>query len=316
MYARHGSMLRVRLVAAIIALITVLGACTSTSRNVPAPVVTASGPVGVASFNFPESELLAEIYAQALEHAGVPVRRELDLGPRELVQPALRQGLVDVVPEYLGTALSSIAPQARVDWSDPRAVLAALRAAIAPWHLVALQPAAASDQNGFAVTRATAARLKIATLSELAAVRPPVVLGGPTECPVRPYCLAGLRQVYGLQVKRFVAFDDETQRAAALAEGVIDVAVTFTTDGQLATGRLVLLRDDRGQQPTEQVAPVVSARALKAYGHWLPDTLNRVSAALDTPTLRFLNWRVGVAGKDIAAEARGWLQRHGLLADR
>ena len=317
MYARHNRVWRARLVASVVALVTALGACSSPGRTSHrTPAATPSEAVVVASFNFPESELLAEIYAQALEHAGVPVRREFDLGPRELVQPALRQGLVDVVPEYLGTALSSIAPHARVDWTDPAAVLAALRDALAPWRMVALQPSAASDQNGFAVTRATAARLKIDTLSQLAAVRPPLILGGPTECPTRPYCLAGLRRVYGLKVKQFLAFDDEAQRAAALTEGVIDVSVTFTTDGQLATGGLVLLGDDRGLQPTEQIVPVVSSRVLKKYGYGLQDALNRVAAALDTRTLRFLNWRVGVAGKDIPTEARGWLERHGLLADR
>jgi osmoprotectant transport system substrate-binding protein len=268
--------------------------------------------VTIASFNFAESQLLAEIYAQALENADVPVRRELDLGPRELVQPAMRQGLVDVVPEYLGTALASVTPDARVDATDPTAVLAALRNGLGPWRLTALQPSSASDQNGFAVTRATALRLGVSTLSELAA-RPPVVFGGPTECPTRPYCLAGLKRVYGLRVAKFVPIDDESQRAAALSEGVVDVAVTFTTNGQLATGRLVLLRDDRGLQPTEQIVPVVSDRALQRYGARLQATLDAISARLDTAGLRFLNWRISVAGKDIATEARGWLRRHGLL---
>lgn len=316
MKPRHAALRPAGVLAAVAAL-TVLVACTQASQRAP----TASGAapadaVVVTSFNFPESVLLAEIYAQALEHAGIPVRRDLDLGPRELVQPALREGLADVVPEYLGTALTSVLPAAAVDRGDSTAVLAALRRALVPLHLVALQPAAASDQNGFAVTRSTADRFALRTLTDLAEVRPPLILGGPSECPSRPYCLAGLQRVYGLRVKEFMPFDDPAQRAAALAEGVIDVAVTFTTDGALASGRLVLLRDDRRLQPTEQVVPVVSDRAVQRYGAQLSAALDGVSAALDTEGLRFLNWRISVAGKDIPAEARAWLDRHGLLARR
>ena len=111
------------------------------------------GAVVVASFNFPESELLAAIYGLAIRHAGIPVRLELDLGPRELVLPALEQGLVDVVPEYLGTALRTLESRPGVLMSDPAAVRAALARALAPWHVRVMTPAAAQDQNGIVVTR-------------------------------------------------------------------------------------------------------------------------------------------------------------------
>lgn len=303
-----------RLAAAVVALIAMLAACEHGRREAPSGGAATTDAVVVASFNFPESELLAEIYAQAIERTGVRVRREFDLGPRELVQPAQRQGLVDVVPEYLGAALASITPNRKVDWTDPQAVLAALRQTVAPWGFQVLEPSAAEDQDGFAVTHSAADRLHLRTLSELAAIAPRLTLGGPTECPQRPYCLAGLERVYGVHVKQFVPFDDQAQRATALDEGVIDVAVTFTTDGQLATGRLVLLQDDRHLQPTDLVTPMVSSRALSRYGAPLQNALNAVSAALDTRSLIFLNWRVGLAGKTIQAEARGWLDRHVTLA--
>jgi osmoprotectant transport system substrate-binding protein len=299
-----------RLAAAVVALVVMLVACDHSPRGAGDGRAVSADAVVVASFNFPESELLAEIYAQAIERAGVPVRREFDLGPRELVQPAQRQGLVDVIPEYLGAALASITPNRAVDWTDPQAVLAALRQAVAPWGFQVLEPSAASDQDGFAVTHSTADRLHLRTLSDLARVASRLTMGGPTECPQRPYCLAGLERVYGVRVKQFLPFDDQAQRATALDEGVIDVAVTFTSDGQLATGSLVLLQDDRHLQPTELVTPMVSARALSRYGARLRNALNAVSAALDTRTLIFLNWRVGLAGKTIQAEARGWLDRH------
>ena len=165
------------------------------------------GAVVVASFNFPESELLAAIYGLAIRHAGIPVQLRLDLGPRELVQPALEQGLVDVVPEYLGTALSSLEPRPGVPVSDRAAVRAALARALARWHVQVMTPAAAQDQNGVVVTAATARRLGLRKVSDLRRAASRLVLGGAPECPDRPYCLPGLRKVYGLGFARFVPFD-------------------------------------------------------------------------------------------------------------
>ncbi len=301
------------LVAAFLTLAALAG-CTSGSGGGTQASPPPGTDVVVGSFNFDESKLLAEIYAQALEYAGIPVRREFTLGPRELVQPAMRQGLVDLLPEYLGSALTSVRPDAaeQLDLSDRTQVLAALRTALAPWQLAVLSPAAASDQNAFAVTRATAQRLRLRDLSDLAAVAPRLVLGGPSECPQRPYCLRGLERVYGIQVRRFVPLDSASQRATALEEGVIDIEVTFTTDGRVAPGSFVLLTDDKHLEPVESVAPVVSRRALQRYGARLTDALRAVSAALDQRSLSFLNWRVSVAGKDIHSEAQNWLRRHGL----
>jgi osmoprotectant transport system substrate-binding protein len=174
--------------------------------------------------------------------------------------------MVDVIPECLGAALASITPNRAVDWTDPQAVLMALRQAVAPWGFQVLEPSAASDQDGFAVTHSTADRLHLHTLSDLAAVASRLTMGGPTECPQRPYCLAGLERVYGVHIKQFLPFDDQAQRATALDEGVIDVAVTFTTDGHLATERLVLLQDDRKLQPTDLVTPIVPPEPLSRYG--------------------------------------------------
>ena len=97
MRAERQGIRRARLAAAVVALVAMLGACDHSPRGSSDRGAASADAVVVASFNFPESELLAEIYAQAIEHAGVPVRREFDLGPRELVQPAQRQGLVDVI---------------------------------------------------------------------------------------------------------------------------------------------------------------------------------------------------------------------------
>jgi osmoprotectant transport system substrate-binding protein len=271
------------------------------------------GAVVVASFNFPESELLAAIYALAIRNAGIPVQLLLDLGPRELVQPALEQGLVDVVPEYLGTTLTSLEPHPGVSMSDPAAVRAALAGALAPWHVQVMTPAAAQDQNGLAVTDTTARRLGLRTVSDLRRTAGRLTLGGSPECPDRPYCLPGLHEVYGLRFARFLPFDTEPQRVLALEEGVVDVAVLDTTDGNLATGDLVLLADDRHLQPAENVVPVITGNAIARYGNRLADAVNAVSAQLTTRALLFLDWRVEVAGNGVQAEARAWLERHGIL---
>jgi osmoprotectant transport system substrate-binding protein len=292
-----------------------LAASCQPSGTTAKPRTPAAGAsVVVASFNFPESELLAAIYGLAIEHAGIPVRMQLDLGPRELVQPALQQGLVDVVPEYLGTALTSLAPPVTsVPMWDPTAVRDALVRAYARWHVRVLPPAAAQDQNGFAVTRGTASRFHLRTVSDLGPVASRLTIGGPAECPSRQYCLVGLRTVYGLRFAKFLPFDTEQQRVAALQDGVADVVVLFTTDGYLATGDFVLLADDRQLQPAENVVPVVAAKTVARYGTRLVDALDAVSARLTTKGLIFLNWRVTVAGKDALAEARGWLERQGIL---
>jgi osmoprotectant transport system substrate-binding protein len=271
------------------------------------------GSVVVASFNFPESEVLAAIYGLAIRHAGIPVQIQLDLGPRELVQPALEQDLVDVVPEYLGTALTSLEAHPDVPMSDPPAVQAALARALTRWHVLVMTPAAAQDQNGLVVTGATARRLGLRKVSDLRPVADKLTLGGSPECPDRPYCRPGLRKVYGLGFARFLPFDTEPQRVTALRDGVVDVVVLDTTDGNLATGDLVLLPDDRHLQPAENVVPVITGSAMARYGKRLADAMNAVSAELTTKALLFLDWRIEVAGGDVMAEARGWLERHGIV---
>ena len=269
--------------------------------------------VVVASFNFPESAVLAEIYARAIAAAGIPVRKELDLGPRELVQPALLSGMVDVVPEYLGTALASLAPAPGAPTTDTAAGRERLASLLAPRGVRVLDPAPAQNQNGLVVTRATAERFRLQAVSDLAAIAGDLALGGPPECPQRRYCLDGLQRVYGLRFGRFVPLDTEQQRATALADGVVDVAVMFTTDGRLAPGDLVLLRDDRALQPSENVVPLVSSRAAERYGTALIESINAVSARLTSNSLRFLNWRISIADRDISTEARGWLERQTLV---
>jgi osmoprotectant transport system substrate-binding protein len=267
--------------------------------------------VVVASFDFAESRLVAEIYAQALEDEGFIVDRQLGLGPRELVVPAMRQGFVDVVPEYAGSALDAAAPTSAVDRGDVVAVLEELAGAVGEWGLEVLEPSRASNQNVVAVTAVSAAERGFGAISDLAPTAASLTLGGPPECPMRPRCLLGLVEVYGLRFDSFVPLADEELVRLALVDGVIDVGVLFSTDAVLAGDALVVLHDDRELQPADNIVPLVRSdvlddRAIAA--------LDEVSRLLTTSNLRFLNWRVAYAGHGDVAEARAWLLRQDLVA--
>ena|SRR5215472_1011279 len=296
--------------AAALGLLT----CCAGGAQAAAPPPRAPGTaIVVASFNFRESELLAAIYALALLQAGIPARLQPGLGPRELVQPALARGRVDVVPEYLGAALAGLEPAAGVAMSDPVAVRRELARALARQDVRVLQPAPAQNQDGLMVTRATAARLRLRTISDLGPFASRMVLGGAPECPQRLYCLPGLRRVYGLQFPAFVPLATERERSGALGQGAVDVAVTDTTSAHLAGSDLVLLADDRQLQPAGNIVPVVGAAAAARYGTRLTSALDTVSARLTTSDLISLNSRITVDGQTALTGARAWLERQGIL---
>jgi osmoprotectant transport system substrate-binding protein len=292
-----------------LAALLVLAACgTPPGPSVPdRPPSRSDDAVVVASFDFPESAILGEIYAQALEGAGVPVRRELLLGPRELVSPALEQGLVDVVPEYLGTALAYLGgePPSPADEETTRRRLADV---FAEQGVRLLDPAPAEDQNALVVTEGTALVYDLRTTSDLADVASAFRFGGPPECPDRTFCLQGLERVYGLHFERFVPLDSGGPlTVSALREQSIDVGVLFSTDPQLVGREFVELEDDAGLQPAENIVPAVRASVLERWGDELRHPLDAVSAALSTRELRELNRQVVLEGETPRRAARNWL---------
>ena len=296
----------------MVAWATVAVACRDTTERAPVAAPEAGDAVVVASFDFSESELLAEIYAVALEEAGVPVRREPALGPRELVAPALAQGHVDLVPEYLGSAAATFADGAPLP-AGAEGLHALLADRLGRRGVRVLAAAPAENQNAVVVRRSLADRLRLASVSDLVPHARSLTLSGPSECPVRPHCLVGLQEVYGLTFRRFLPLDGASRVVRALDDGVADVGVLFTTDGQLADRRLVALEDDRHLQPPEHVVPVAREETLRRHGERVVAIIDGVSARLTTTALRLLNWRVDVAGRDLAQEARGWLVRRGLI---
>jgi osmoprotectant transport system substrate-binding protein len=273
----------------------------------------AAGTVTVASFAFTESSIVAELYAQALEAVGVPTRRAPGLGSREVVEPALEQGAVDVVPEYVGTALQFLAPGGGGDLTDTAVAHDRLRQAFEPRGVTVLEPAEAQDRNGIAVTRKTAARLGLTRISDLGPVAGTLVFGGPPECPERPFCLVGLRATYGLAFKEFRALDASGPQTVAALEGEeIDVGLLFTTSPALGAKELVLLDDDRRLQPAENLVPAVRTDALRRHGDRLRGALDAVSARLRTEDLIALNRSVEMDGATPERAAREWLAARGL----
>jgi len=234
----------------------------------------------IGSFDFPESVLLADIYGDALKARGFPVRVLPDLGSRELVDPALMSGLIQLVPEYAGSALQFISLGRRSATSNVMATNEALTELMADRGVVAGLPAAAQDANAIVVRAATAARYGLRSIADLARVAPRLVFGGPPECPGRAYCLPGLRQAYGLRFRAFIPLDTGGPLTLqALAAGDVDVALLFSTDPGISARHLVVLADDRGLQPAENVTPLVSGDVVARYGAGLVAELAEALAA-------------------------------------
>jgi osmoprotectant transport system substrate-binding protein len=291
--------------------LVLLAGCTS-HPSAPGPG-NEGGAITIASFNFPESELLAQIYGQALARKGYPVRLVLDAGPRELVEPALMKGLVQLVPEYAGSALAFLTLNRQPGSSDEGATHDALVREFARRGILALSQSPAQDANGIAVSAATAERYGLQTISNLKGVAGLLRFGGPPECPQRPYCLLGLERTYGLHFQDFYGLDTGGPlTVGALQSGEIDVGLLFTTNPVFSEHRLVLLVDDGDLQPAENVTPVIRQDVVERYGSGLVAVISMVSSLLTTDGLRALNRRVEVEGISTARVALEWLIAEGL----
>jgi osmoprotectant transport system substrate-binding protein len=308
--------LRASVRAACLALAVACAACTTAGGR--ASRVAARGPDGhavitVGSFNFPESVLLAYLYADTLAGKGYPVRVWPDLGTRELVDPALMAGLVQLVPEYTGSALEFASLGQAHATANVAATARALATSIARRGLVTGRPAAAQDGNAIVVTTATAARYHLRTISDLARVARRLMFGGPPECPERLYCLPGLRLTYGLRFREFVPLDAGGPLSRqALAAGDINVALLFTTDPAIRARHLVVLADNRSLQPAENVVPVLRRATVDRFGAGVLAALNALSARLSTAALAGLDVQVELDGRTPRTVAQRWLQAQGL----
>jgi osmoprotectant transport system substrate-binding protein len=306
---------RTRRAALLLAVVlAVLAAGCDRGPAPPPPEDPRRPTIQLASFDFPESETLAELYGLALRQHGFPVDQVVQLGAREVVAPALEQGKVDMVPEYLGSALNFLNDRDRVATADPGLTHARLEQAFAPRGVSVLAYAPAQDRNGFVVTGDLARTRGLEKLSDLAPMASQMVIGGPPECPQRPLCLEGLQDVYNLHFARFEAMPSREVTAAALETGEIDVGMIDTTHPSLLRPGLdlVQLADDRRLQPADNVVPVLRREILDAYGPPLVRLLNMVSAQLTTAELTKLNLQVA-DGQPAADAAAGWLRAHTII---
>lgn len=182
--------------------------CANTARIDLASTALGDDSITIGSFDFAESQVIASIYGKVLEMNGYDVDLQLAVGPRELLLPALASGLVELVPEYSGTALQFISAGAAVPQADPDATHDALVDALAPdGRILALAPSPAQDANAIVVTQRTADEFGLVTISDLIPIADQLTFGGPPECPSRPFCLLGLETVYELRFGEVLALD-------------------------------------------------------------------------------------------------------------
>jgi osmoprotectant transport system substrate-binding protein len=266
--------------------------------------------VTVGSTNFSEQLILAQMYAAVLEKAGVQVETRLNLGAREVVFPALERGEIDLLPEYNGSVLSFLDPDATQITAEE--VNTALAPLLDGKGLVALQASPAEDKDGLAVTRETADQYGLAKVSDLKGKASQLVIGGPPELETRPAGIPGLKRVYGIEgFKEFKALDaGGPLTVAALNQGDIDVGRVFTTQGVIAEEGWVVLEEDKPLQPAQNIVPIGRKEAMTDQ---VTQALNALAPRITTEELTKLNKLVDVDKQDPEKVATDWLTQQGLL---
>jgi len=286
-----------------------LAACGSsgTSGN-PLNSSSASGTVVIGSANFPENELIAQIYAIALQAKGIKVTDKFNIGSREVYYPEIKKGAVSIIPEYNGTLLTvSVTPTSTA--ATTTEVNAALKAGL-PSTMEILNSAPAQDSDSVTVTQAFAKAHNLTSIGQLAPISHAMVFGGPPEFPTRSDGLKGLQKNYGVVFKSFDPLDESGPiTLAALTSGKVQAADVFTTTPQIVTDHLVSLSDPKFNFAAQNVTPLVYKPAMNAT---IIDTLNAISAKLTTAQLLQIDTAVIVNHDSYQAVATGWLKANGL----
>ncbi len=290
-------------------LLVLISACTTGGGS--------KATIKIGSDGFYEAKLVAEMYAQVLEADGYTVERSLGLGPRKVTTPAIENGDIDLKPEYLGSGLAFF--DASKTSSDPDANKAALQAILTTkgGGISVLGYTPGEDTNAFVVRADTAAKYGLTKMSDLAAVQDELTWGLPPECETNPLCKGALQDSYGItyppaKLELLAACDAPI--AEALNGGAIDVAELCSTQPAIAQFGFVVLEDDLGTQPAENMAPIVRDDYLaKVDRASFVALLDAVSAKLTTAELIRLGVEVAVNNRDVADVAAEWLKANGLL---
>jgi osmoprotectant transport system substrate-binding protein len=305
-----------RLVVLLLALAMIGAACGSddggsvgeggSSASTGGGSALTAKPITVGSANFAESSLVASMYAQVLEHAGYKVKTKLDIGARDVYFKALENGEISLVPEFVGSLTAFLKGTGD---PDPDTAVANLKKVL-PDGLEVLDASPAQSANTFVVTKETADKYDLEKVSDLAGKD--LTLGGPPECPQRPFCMQGLKTPYGVDfTNKFKPLDAGGPiTKEALTKGDVDVALLFTTDPGIKKNGWVQLEDDKHRQQAESVVPVIRKENVDAD---VTSLLNDVSAKLDQDSYVDLLTKVYIDGDDVEATAKAWLEDNGFL---
>ncbi|MDT7601291.1 MAG: osmoprotectant transport system substrate-binding protein [Pseudonocardiales bacterium] len=273
------------------------------SAGAPAPGDT----IKIGSANFSESTLLATIYADALQAKGVKVDQTPPLGSRETYIPALKDGSIDLIPEYTGTLLQYLNPQATESSADE--VYAALKKTV-PAPLTVLDRSAAEDKDAVVVSKAVADRYNAKSIADLAPHCGELVFGGPSEFETRPDGIPGIKKTYNCAFKSYLSLDTGPVTVKAVTDNTVQAADIFTTNPAIEENNLVALEDPKNNFAAQNVVPLInSAKA----SDQVKQVLNAISAKLTTAALVDLNRQLNAPDKpDSSTVAKAWLSQNGL----
>ena len=290
---------------------TATGSASATTANTTALPGAGKPVITVGDKNYAEQFVLGQLYAQALRAQGYSVNVNQNIGPTDVTVQALQSGSLTVYPEYLNTFNTAVAGYRHGFRTLLDAYDGAQHYALAH-GMQLLAPTPFSDTSAIAVTVASAAQNHLRGIGDLGRVTAALKLGGPPQFQQSTSGLPALETTYGFVPAGYrpMAVGDQY---SALNDDTIQTAEVNSTDGQLATGDYVVLRDPRRVFGWGNVIPVASAKAMTAEGPAFADTLQRVDDTLTTDTIRQLNYAVSIAGQDPGAVARQFLQTHGLL---
>jgi osmoprotectant transport system substrate-binding protein len=296
---------RLTAAAAVVAVLLPLSAC----GGDPTSTTASSGDsstITVGSANFPENELLAEMYAQALEAEDVKVTRKFNIGARELYLKALEDGSIDLLPEYNGALLAALSPKGEVPQSvsTPDEVYDALQKVL-PKGTQTLPQSAAEDKDTLTVPEETASKYDLKTIGDLKPVAGQMSLAAGPEFDKRYQGVVGLEKVYGVKFKEFKALDaGGPLTKAALEKGDVQVANIFSTDSAIETENLVVLEDTKNLFLAQNILPLITKDKVNGT---VEDALNKVSEALTTEDLTEYLAKVQVDKQDPATVAKEYL---------
>jgi osmoprotectant transport system substrate-binding protein len=308
-----------RLLSTALALGTLLAGTACAGDDVSSGGDEDKGSVTISGQEFPEAALVANMYKLLLEDAGYSVTMKL-VGTRDVYMAKGQfPGAVDIVPEYVGGIADFLNTQANgadaepITTNDPQQTLDALKPLTDDAGITMLDPAEATDQNAFFVTKDYADQNSLTTLSDLGALGDPVVLAAAPDCEGRSDCEGGLSGTYGINVTKVLPLGyASAQTFKSVLDGESQLGETSTTDGSLDAQGLVLLDDDKGIQPAQNLIPAVSTDFLENHGD-VEDLLNGLMAALTTDDLTEMNGQMSNERAQPEDVAKQYLEDHDLL---